>query len=83
MRNNLLQIYHKLGKTFDVGDIAARFSYVHYLKKGNFEIISHNDIFILRIRSTRYSRSDCDDGDSRFSFSNSSSPQHQVSILMF
>lgn len=28
--------------------------------------------------STRYSRSDCDDGDSRFSFSNSSSPQLQV-----
>lgn len=28
MRHNLLQIYHKLGKSFDVGDIAARFSYV-------------------------------------------------------
>lgn len=30
MRHNLLQIYHKLGKSFDVGDIAARFSYVQF-----------------------------------------------------
>lgn len=28
MRHNLLAIYQKLGKSFDVGDIAARFSYV-------------------------------------------------------
>ncbi|XP_031626163.1 NGFI-A-binding protein homolog isoform X2 [Contarinia nasturtii] len=30
MRHNLLQIYHKLGKSFDVGDIAARFSSTRY-----------------------------------------------------
>lgn len=29
MRHNLLAIYQKLGKSFDVGDIAARFSYVY------------------------------------------------------
>lgn len=31
MRQNLLQIYHKLGKSFDVGDIATRFSYVNLI----------------------------------------------------
>lgn len=37
-------------------------------------------IFIecIYFSSTRYSRSDCDDGDSRFSFSSSSSPRLQV-----
>lgn len=37
MRHNLLQIYHKLGKSFDVGDIANRFSYVF----SNQQIISN------------------------------------------
>lgn len=32
MRQNLLQIYQKLGKSFDVGDIAARFSYAYLVE---------------------------------------------------
>lgn len=50
MRQNLLQIYHKLGKSFDVGDIAARFSYVHlkilifsieYWKRNQYIVIDY------------------------------------------
>lgn len=53
MRNNLLAIYQKLGRSFDMTEV-AKFS--------------------------NYSRSEYDDNDSTYSFSNSSSPPLQVSI---
>lgn len=40
-------------------------------------------LLLLYCSSTRYSRSDCDEGDSRFSFSNSNSPLLQVKPFIF
>lgn len=52
MRQNLLQIYQKFGKSFDVGDIAARFSYVSHIQATEidekFAINSLNLIFSAR-----------------------------------